>query len=81
MQVNCSIYVKKQSQKGIVIGKNGSMLKKLAHQARLSMESHVKQKIFLSCRVRTVDWQTRADLLTQMKIGMEADEHARREYR
>ena len=51
------IHVERSSQKGIVIGKGGSMLKSIGTQARIDMERLLGQKVFLELFVRvTEDW-------------------------
>ncbi len=47
LRIEAIIWVEKESQKGIVIGKKGEMLKKIAQKARLAMEKYFNQKIFL----------------------------------
>jgi len=55
--VVASIYVEKKSQKGMVIGKQGRMVKKIGQQARLEMESYLDKKVFLELHVRVEkDW-------------------------
>ena len=52
------IYVEHDSQKGILIGKNGSMLKKIGTDARKEIEELVQKKVFLSLQVKVVkDWR------------------------
>lgn len=69
LNVSCAVYVEKESQKRIVIGKGGGMLKKLATAARLDMQRHAGKKVFLSVIVRVADWRGDAALLRQMGIG------------
>ena len=45
------IYVKKESQKAIIIGKNGSKIKDIGSRARIDIEKHLKKKIFLDLKV------------------------------
>ena len=46
-----TIYVERDSQKGIVIGKQGSMIKRIGSEARQELESILGTKIFLDLRV------------------------------
>ena len=48
-----TIFIKKESQKAILIGKNGEKLKRIAMNSRLEMEKKYKQKIFLEVFVTT----------------------------
>lgn len=58
------IYCEKSSHKGIIIGKNGSMLKKAASLARQDMEKFFDCKINLQCWVKVKeDWRNKQGLL------------------
>ena len=46
--ISATIYCEKDSHKGIIIGKNGDMLKKVGEQARHDMEKLLDTKVFLS---------------------------------
>jgi len=52
IDIHATIHVEKPSQKGIIIGKNGSMLKKIGEQARRDMERMLGTKVFLDIWVR-----------------------------
>ena len=52
MQIFASIIVEKESQKGIVIGKNGSRIKEIGSKARMSIERLLNQHIFLELQVK-----------------------------
>ena len=57
IRIRASIIVEKDSQKGIVIGKGGGMLKRIGTLAREEMESRLGQKVFLELFVRVEpDW-------------------------
>jgi len=48
----------RDSQKGIIIGKGGSALKKLGTEARLEMEDFFQKKVYLSLYVKVdPDWR------------------------
>ena len=56
--ISAVIYVIRESQKGILIGKGGSALKKVGTQARLDMEDFFQKKVFLRLFVKTdPDWR------------------------
>ncbi|MEI7590704.1 MAG: KH domain-containing protein, partial [Deltaproteobacteria bacterium] len=63
--IKATIHVEKSSQKGIVIGKNGSMLKKIGTQSRGAIESFFATRVFLELFVRVQkDW-TQSDRLVK----------------
>ena len=56
--IGAVINVMRDSQKGIVIGKGGSALKRVATQARLEMEDFFQKKVFLQVFVKVEpDWR------------------------
>ncbi|WP_019005245.1 GTPase Era [Cohnella laeviribosi] len=64
VHIGAVIYVERQSQKGIVIGKNGSMLKEVGKLARLDIERLLGSKIFLELWVKVKeDWRNRESVL------------------
>ncbi len=64
MDVEATIYCEKDSHKGIIIGKNGSMLKKVSTRAREDMESFFQCKINLQCWVKVKEgWRNREGLI------------------
>jgi len=52
LQIFASIIVEKDSQKGIVIGKNGSRIKEIGTKARMSIEKLLNQHVFLELQVK-----------------------------
>lgn len=64
MDVEAMIYCEKDSHKGIIIGKNGSMLKRVSTRAREDMERFFQCKINLQCWVKVKeDWRNREGLI------------------
>ena len=56
--ISAVIYVMRESQKGIIIGKGGQSLKKVGTQARIEMEDFFQKKVFLSLYVKVdPDWR------------------------
>lgn len=55
IRIRAEIYVERDSQKGIIIGKAGSALKKLGMDARVDMENFFQKKIFLETHVKVAD--------------------------
>lgn len=54
-EISAVIYVMRDSQKGIIIGKGGSALKKVGTQARIEMEDFFQKKIYLQLFVKVDD--------------------------
>jgi GTP-binding protein Era len=58
LRITCLILVERDSQKGIVIGKGGSMLKRIGTMARRELEAVLARRIFLELRVKVQrEWQ------------------------
>ena len=58
-EISAVIYVMRDSQKGILIGKGGAALKRLGTQARIEMEDFFQRKVFLRLFVKVdEDWRT-----------------------
>ncbi len=57
LYVNAVIYVSRESQKGILIGKKGTMIKKIGSFARFEIEQALKKQVYLELTVRVEeDW-------------------------
>ncbi|MFI3300871.1 MAG: GTPase Era [Candidatus Gastranaerophilales bacterium] len=57
-RIYAKIFCETKSQKGILIGKGGSLLKKIGTEARLELEKIVEKKVFLSLEVKVEkDWR------------------------
>ncbi len=65
--IKALIYVEKPSQKKIVIGKGGEVLKEAGRLARQELESIFSKKVFLDLWVKVKeDWRNRPDFLREM---------------
>ena len=63
-KIYANIYCETKSQKGILIGKNGSMLKKIGSEARLDLEKITEKKVFLGLEVKVEkDWRKKESSL------------------
>ncbi|WP_321425599.1 GTPase Era [uncultured Bacteroides sp.] len=59
IRINAVIYVERDSQKGIIIGKQGKALKKVATEARHSLEKFFGKSVFLETFVKVdKDWRS-----------------------
>ena len=62
--VRAVIYVERESQKGIVVGKKGAMLKQIGQLARTDVENLLGSPIFLDLWVKVKeDWRNRENML------------------
>ncbi len=61
-RLECMIYVEKKSQKSIIIGKSGRMLKKIGEQSRLELEDLLDKKVFLQLWVKVMENWTRNEV-------------------
>jgi GTP-binding protein Era len=69
-EISAVIYVMRDSQKGIIIGKKGAALKKVGTEARIEMEDFFQKKVFLSTFVK-VDPDWRSDRKELRRFGYE----------
>ncbi|MFO1519031.1 MAG: GTPase Era [bacterium] len=66
-RITATIYVEKDSQKPIVIGKGGSMLKKVGELSRQEIETLTGRKVFLTLFVKVVkDWTKKDPILREL---------------
>lgn len=64
LDIEATIYCERESHKGIVIGKNGAMLKKISTYARQDIEKFFQIKVNLKCWVKVkLDWRNREGLI------------------
>lgn len=67
--VEATIYCLRDSHKGIIIGKNGNMLKKIASYARMDLEKMLDMKINLKVWVKVKqDWINDENLVKKFKL-------------
>lgn len=58
VRIRAIIIVERDSQKGIIIGKGGEMLKRIGREARVEMEKFIDKKVFLETYVKVdKDWR------------------------
>ena len=69
MDISATIYCEKDSHKGIIIGKGGSMLKSIGMKARNDIESFLEMKVFLEIWVKVrKDWRDDEAELRRLKF-------------
>jgi GTPase len=72
--VNATIIVERSSQKGIIIGKQGKMLKEIGKRARVDIETLLGSKVFLELYVKVqTDWRNRQKQLVE--FGFNEDDY------
>lgn len=64
IKIDTVIYVERDSQKGIIIGQGGSMLKKVGTEARKDIEEFFQKKVYLEMFVKVEkDWRDRKSVV------------------
>ncbi|MGU7366361.1 GTPase Era [Bacillus cereus] len=72
--INATIVVERASQKGIIIGKQGKMLKEVGKRARFDIEALLGSKVFLEVWVKVQkDWRNKMSQLRD--LGFREDEY------
>jgi GTP-binding protein Era len=70
--VTATIFVERESQKGIVVGKGGSMIKQIGTTAREAIEAMSARKVYLDLRVKVKkNWRSDPVFLRQMGYNPE----------
>ena len=85
VKISAAIFVEREGQKGIIIGKQGAMLKSIGTHARLQIERLLGKKVFLELFVKVregwrnsaravdeaIDWRKQLEELTPKKVQSE----------
>ncbi|MDA9040069.1 GTPase Era [Gammaproteobacteria bacterium] len=70
IKIHSVVYVVRDSQKQIVIGKGGGTLKKIGQQARIELEEYFGKKVFLKTWVKVKkNWNTDSDYIQSLGVG------------
>lgn len=65
--IRCTIYCERDSQKGIIIGKKGALLKKIGMNARTDIERLLATKVYLELWVKVKkDWRNKDGILSEL---------------
>ena len=68
LDIHVNVYVERDSQKAIIIGKKGARLKEIGTRARANIEEYLGRRVYLDLHVRTAkDWQS--DPKTLQRLG------------
>jgi GTP-binding protein Era len=69
LRIYCTIWVEQDSQKPIVIGRAGEMIKRIGTEARLDLERFFATKVFLDLRVKVnPDWRNNERTLDELGV-------------
>lgn len=75
INIGVLIVVDRDNLKKIIIGKNGSMLKKVGTAARIDLEEYFNKKVYLSLYVKTIkSWRDREAFLSELGLKDDLDE-------
>ncbi|MBE6875801.1 MAG: GTPase Era [Ruminococcus sp.] len=70
LDISAVIYCERDSHKGIIIGKNGAMLKKIASSARRELENFFEIQVNLKCFVKVKeDWRNKEGLIRSFGLS------------
>ena len=68
--VLATVFVERKSQKGILIGRGGAMLKTIGQGARLQMQTLIDGPVYLELFVKVVpDWRSKPQRLNELGYG------------
>ena len=69
-EIHATIYVTRKSQKQIVIGSQGEVLKQIGKQARLEIEKYLNRKVFLKTWVKVKkNWNSDSGFIQSLGVG------------
>ena len=69
-EVHATIFVNRKSQKQIVIGSKGEVLRDIGKQARIEIEQQIKRKVFLKTWVKVKkNWNTDSSFIHSLGVG------------
>ena len=67
LDIHVNVYVERDSQKAIIIGKKGARLKEIGTHARANIEEYLGRRVYLDLHVRTAkDWQSDPKMLQRL---------------
>jgi GTP-binding protein Era len=70
MRLYCTILVESDSQKAIVIGRGGALIKRVGTEAREDLEAFFGTRIFLDLHVKVrTDWREDERVLDELGLG------------
>ena len=71
LKIGQTIYVKKKNHKGIILGKDGSMVKEIGISSRIEMEKVFNKKIYLRIEVKVdKNWDKDPDYYNRIGLAI-----------
>jgi GTP-binding protein Era len=69
LKLYCTILVERESQKAIVVGKAGDMIKRIGTSARVALEAHFESRVFLDLHVKVKsEWRNDERTLDEINL-------------
>lgn len=79
LRIYCTIFVEHDSQKAIIIGRAGEMIKRIGSEARVDLEKAFETRVFLDLRVKVnPDWRNDDRALDDLGVPRSARRPAKR---
>lgn len=73
--ISATIYVERDSQKGIIVGKGGSMIKKIGVEARAELKDIIDSDLYLDLHVKVLkNWRSHVPSLRRLGYRMPSDD-------
>ncbi|MDZ4766710.1 MAG: GTPase Era [Chloroflexota bacterium] len=73
--ISAIIYVERESQKGIVIGANGALIKRIGTDARMELQTLLETRVHLDLRVKVLkNWRSDEGLMQRLGYKMQDDD-------
>lgn len=73
--ISAVIYVERESQKGIIIGKGGAKIKQLGAEARIELQHELGTQVYLDLRVKVLkDWRSDEALMRRLGYKLPKDD-------
>ena len=70
VRIMATLYVERDTQKSIIIGKGGQAIKKLGTEARLAIEEFIGEHVFLDLSVKVLkDWRNNENIINRFGYG------------
>ena len=70
VRIMATLYVERDTQKSIIIGKGGQAIKKLGTESRLSIEEFIGEHVFLDLSVKVLkDWRNNENIINRFGYG------------